>query len=59
MPQLILAALAGVAAAAAYRMYQNESERVDRTVREAEEETIRSRGTLIRDPETGEYRPKQ
>lgn len=59
MPQLIIAALAGVAAAAAYRMYQTESERVNRTLREAEDETEAPRGTLVRDPETGEYRLKQ
>ena len=59
MPQLIFAALAGVAAAAAYRMYQSESERVSKSVRKAEDETIPDRGTLVRDPETGEYRLKQ
>ncbi|OXS99570.1 hypothetical protein B7H23_15690 [Notoacmeibacter marinus] len=59
MPQLIIAALAGVAAAAAYRMYQTESERVSRTIRDAEDDTETPQGTLVRDPETGEYRLKQ
>lgn len=59
MPQLIFAALAGVAAAAAYRFYQSESERVGKSVRDEEADCATERGTLVRDPATGEYRLKQ
>jgi hypothetical protein len=60
MPQLILLAAAGVAAFVGYRAFVREADRVTakakRMRREAE---TGSRGTLVLDPKTGEYRPAQ
>ena len=57
MPQLIFYAAAGVAAYVGYRFFLREAQRVPakakRMRREAE---TGSMGTLVRDPETGEYR---
>ena len=60
MPQLILLALVGAAAVYGYRSYKKESHRVSKRVREAEKEAKNhAHGTLVRDPETGEYRLRQ
>lgn len=58
MPQLILLAVVGVVAFVGYRAFVKEAERLTakakRMRREAE---TGSRGTLVQDPKTGEYRP--
>jgi hypothetical protein len=57
MPQLIFFALVGCAAFYGYRSFKKEAERVSERVREAEKEVQnRAQGTLVQDPETGEYR---
>jgi hypothetical protein len=57
MPQLIFFALVGVAAYYGYRSFKKEAQRVSKRVREAEKEVQnRAQGTLVQDPETGEYR---
>ncbi|SDP69334.1 hypothetical protein SAMN05428967_3032 [Phyllobacterium sp. YR620] len=57
MPQLIFFALVGVAAGYGYRSFKKEAQRVSRRVREAEKEVQNhAQGTLVQDPETGEYR---
>jgi membrane protein implicated in regulation of membrane protease activity len=57
MPQLIFFALIGVVAYFGYRSFIREAERVTARVRRQENETASgAHGTLVRDPETGEYR---
>ncbi|MDN2566752.1 hypothetical protein N1F89_11005 [Aquibium sp. A9E412] len=57
MPQLIFFGLVGVAAIVGYRALVREAERVTQRVRRAEKEaSTRADGTLVQDPETGEYR---
>jgi membrane protein implicated in regulation of membrane protease activity len=57
MPQLIFFALIGLVAYFGYRSFVREAERVTAKVRRQENETASgANGTLIRDPETGEYR---
>ncbi|MEK1851068.1 MAG: hypothetical protein AAAC48_04105 [Phyllobacterium sp.] len=57
MPQLIFFALVGAAAYYGYRSFKKEAQRVSKRVREAEKEVQnRAQGTLVQDPETGEYR---
>ncbi|MDQ0998368.1 biopolymer transport protein ExbB/TolQ [Phyllobacterium ifriqiyense] len=57
MPQLIFFLLIGIAAYYGYRSFKREAQRVSKRVREAEKEVQnRSQGTLVQDPETGEYR---
>ena len=57
MPQLIFFALVGIAAYYGYRSFKREAQRVSKRVREAEKEVQnRAQGTLVQDPETGEYR---
>ena len=57
MPQLILLAVVGAAAYAGYRSLKNEARRVSARVRRAEREAESgATGTLVKDPETGEYR---
>lgn len=57
MPQLIFFALVGVAAYAGYRKFVREAERVTAKARRARQEAATgSMGTLVEDPETGEYR---
>jgi hypothetical protein len=47
----------GAAAYYGYRSFKREAQRVSQRVREAEKEVQNSaQGTLVRDPETGEYR---
>lgn len=57
MPQLLVLAAAGVVGWLGYRAFVREAERVHKRVRRAEEEARnRAQGTLVEDPETGEYR---
>lgn len=57
MPQLIFFALVGVLAYFGYRSFLREAERVTSKVRRAEKQAATgATGTLVRDPETGEYR---
>jgi len=57
MPQLIFFALVGVAAFVGYRAFVREAQRVTAKVRRAEEQSrTGATGTLVQDPETGEYR---
>jgi membrane protein implicated in regulation of membrane protease activity len=57
MPQLILLAVVGVVAYFGYRAFIREAERVSARLRRAEQEAkSQSTGTLVKDPETGEYR---
>ncbi|ATU92500.1 hypothetical protein [Phyllobacterium zundukense] len=56
MAQLIFFALVGAAAYYGYRSFKREAQRVSQRVREAEKEVQnRAQGTLVKDPETGEY----
>ncbi len=60
MPQLIFFLLIGIAAYYGYRSFKREAQRVSKRVREAEKEVRnRSQGTLVQDPETGEYRVRK
>lgn len=57
MPQLIFFVLVGVAAYFGYRAFVREAERVTARVRRAEKQaSTGANGTLVKDPETGEYR---
>ncbi len=57
VPQLIFFAVLGVAAFIFYRAFVREAERVTARVRRAEDEArTGAAGTLVKDPETGEYR---
>jgi membrane protein implicated in regulation of membrane protease activity len=57
MPQLIFFALVGLIAYFGYRSFVREAERVTAKVRRQENESASgANGTLVRDPETGEYR---
>ena len=57
MPQLIFFALVGLVAFLGYRAFIREAERVTARVRRAEQEArTGATGTLVKDPETGEYR---
>lgn len=57
MPQLFLLAAVGAVAWFGYKRFLSEAERVNARVRDAEKETrTGAQGTLIEDPETGEYR---
>lgn len=58
MPQLIFLGLIAAVGYFGYRAFLKEAERVSARVRQAEEETrTGANGTLVYDPETGEYRP--
>jgi hypothetical protein len=60
MPQLIFFALVGAAAYYGYRSFKREAQRVSARVRQAEREAqTHAHGTLVADPETGEYRLKK
>ena len=60
MPQLIFFALVGAAAYYGYRSFKREAGRVSARVRRAEREAKnQAQGTLVPDPETGEYRLKR
>ena len=57
MPQLILLAIVGLVAFYGYRAFLREAERVTARVRRAEKERVAgANGTLVKDPQTGEYR---
>ncbi|WP_299867568.1 hypothetical protein [uncultured Hoeflea sp.] len=57
MPQLLLLAAVGAIGWFGYKRFLAEAERVSARVRDAEKETRSgAQGTLIEDPETGEYR---
>ncbi|WP_265515852.1 hypothetical protein [Nitratireductor luteus] len=57
MPQLIFFAAVGVAAYVGYRALLREAERVTQRARRVRREAeAGSMGTLVKDPETGEYR---
>lgn len=57
MPQLLLLAAFGAVAWFGYKRFLAEAERVSARVRDAERESRNNaQGTLIEDPETGEYR---
>lgn len=56
MPQLLFFAMLGVVAYVGYRSFVREAERVTARARRAEaERRTGSRGTLVKDPVTGEY----
>jgi hypothetical protein len=60
VPQLLLIAAVVVVGWLGYRAFLREAERVHRRVRKAEDEARnRAVGTLVEDPETGEYRPRR
>ncbi len=57
MPQLIFFAVIGAVAYYGYRTFVREAERVTAKARRTEREMAnRANGTLVQDPETGEYR---
>ncbi|WP_395447736.1 hypothetical protein ACHMW7_22865 [Aminobacter sp. UC22_36] len=57
MPQLIFFALIGVVGYIGYRSFVREAERVTAKVRRNEKQRqTGANGTLVKDPETGEYR---
>lgn len=57
MIQLVLVAIVVAVGFYGYRSFLREAERVTARVRRAEEEArTQSSGTLVKDPETGEYR---
>lgn len=57
MPQLIFFAIIAVVAYMGYRAFVREAERVTRRMERARQEArTGSSGTLVKDPETGEYR---
>lgn len=57
MPQLIFFAVIGLVGWYGYRRFIAEANRVTAKIRREEQQTASgSQGTLVRDPETGEYR---
>lgn len=57
VPQIIFFAAVGVAAYVGYRSFVKEAQRVTAKVRRAEKQAASgATGTLVQDPETGEYR---
>jgi len=57
MPQIIFFIILGVVAYVGYRAFVREAERVTARLRRAERERqTGTTGTLVKDPETGEYR---
>ena len=59
MPQLIFFAIVGVVAFYGYRSFVKEAGRVTAKIRRAEKQSKNgAMGTLVKDPETGEYRPE-
>jgi len=55
--QLVFFAAVGIAAYVGYRAFVREAERLTARVRRAERERATgTTGTLVKDPETGEYR---
>ena len=57
MPQLIFLVVVAAVAFVGYRTFLKEARRVSAKVRRAEKEaSAGASGTLVKDPETGEYR---
>ena len=57
MPQIIFFVAVGVVAYIGYRAFVREAERVTAKIRRTEEQQrTGANGTLVKDPETGEYR---
>jgi len=57
MPQLIFYAVAAIVAYVGYRSFLREAERVTAKIRRTERQSANgATGTLVKDPETGEYR---
>jgi membrane protein implicated in regulation of membrane protease activity len=57
MPQLVFFAVVGVAAYFGYRSFLREAERVTAKIKRHERQSATgANGTLVRDPDTGEYR---
>lgn len=57
MPQIIFFAVIGAAAYFGYRAFLRDAERVTAKARRMRQENeTRAMGTLVKDPETGEYR---
>lgn len=57
MPQLIFFAVVGVAAYFGYKAFMREAEKVTaKAKRMRRESETQAMGTLVKDPETGEYR---
>ena len=60
MPQLLFFAAAAVVGYIGYRAFVREAERVSARVRQAEKEAEnQAQGTLVYDPESGEYRVRK
>ena len=60
MPQLLLLAAVGAVAWIGYKSLLKEAEKVSAKVRREEAEMQnRAQGTLVQDPETGEYHVKK
>lgn len=58
MPQVLFFAAIAAVGYFGYKKFLSEAEKVSERVRRAEkEQATRANGTLIKDPETGEYRP--
>lgn len=57
MPQLLLLIAVGIVGWMGYKRLIKEAERVSKSVRRAEKESkTGASGTLVKDPDTGEYR---
>lgn len=57
MPQIIFFVILGIAAYIGYRSFIREAERVTAKIRRTERQAATgTTGTLVKDPETGEYR---
>lgn len=57
MPQIIFFALVGVAAYVGYRSFVKEADRVTAKMQRVKKQAANgTTGTLVKDPETGEYR---
>jgi membrane protein implicated in regulation of membrane protease activity len=57
MPQIIFFAIVGIVAYVGYRTFIKEAERVTAKIRRTEKQAANgATGTLVKDPETGEYR---
>lgn len=57
MPQIIFFVAVGIVAYIGYRTFVREAERVTAKIRRAEQQQrTGANGTLVKDPETGEYR---
>lgn len=64
MPHILVLILVGVGLWAGYKLMRKEMARVERDLRKAEDSLARkkangTRATLVRDPESGVYRPER